>query len=115
MSDEAKEIIAGCPEVWNRVCHIDQVTFKALEKRITAALRERERAVWEEAAKLADRCTYMSPNPLPGGSFGGPARCEYGCGAVIADECRSKKEETPLSSRGPSPMGAEGGKEELGW
>ena len=75
----AKEVIAGCPEVWNRICLIDQVTFEALEKRIAAALDAVRRETWEEAA-----------NDL---SHGLPAIWKK----VLIDRCLAKAQEDAMS------------------
>lgn len=50
-----------------------------------AAKRERERC-----AKIAERNAYMNHDADTGGNFGGPGRCEYGCGEVIARAIRNR-------------------------
>lgn len=46
----------------------------------------------ERCAKIAASASYMSTSSPPGGNFGGPSSCEYGCGAVIAAAIRRGQE-----------------------
>lgn len=45
-----------------------------------------------QAIVIAERNTYMGTRCDPGGNFGGPGCCEYGCGKVIAGAIRKLTE-----------------------
>ncbi len=61
----------------NRAANVREAIYRA-------AYADGQRDGMERAAAIAERNRYMGSECDPGGNYGGPEFCEYGCGQVIA-------------------------------